>query len=251
MTGTTHTPRYLLRRRSILSMVRRLPPGRFLDIGCGRGELLPWLSKLGFDGLGFEISDTVRPIAERAIAEYPDLRIVGREEDIGDQTFPYVMAFEVLEHVENDLELLTSWVRWLDDDGVFLISVPARQKYWSAADEAVGHFRRYEKSTLLDLVEASGLRVVTFWSYGFPLILLTKPIRDLVNRRSRGTQTKQERTLESAMDSTIGVSRGGFLVRLVVGLVASLAHWLGLPFRASDLGDGYLVACVRAEAPPL
>jgi hypothetical protein len=77
-------------------------------------------------------------------------------------------------------------------------------------------------------------------------VLATKPIRDFLHRRAeRGYAdlTKEQRTLDSSLDSTIDFGRGGRAAAVIITAVAFVAHWMSKPFRSTDLGDGYLVAC--------
>lgn len=242
-----HTPRYLLRRRIILHLLRRYPPGRFLEIGCGRGELMPWLARLGFDGVGLELSQDVLPLARDAVKAYePRLAVVDRPEEIGGERFRYVFAFEVLEHIEDDAAALKEWGAWVQEGGMLILSVPAHMRKWTAADEVGGHFRRYERDGLRRLLESCGYRIDVFWNYGFPLTSVTSRLRGLVYRsRLRGLEgiDRQERTLRSSLESTQTVRRGAATLGFLVGGIAAGAHLLQLPFRGLDVGDGYLVAC--------
>jgi SAM-dependent methyltransferase len=43
----------------VLGWLKRLPPGSFLDYGCGRGELLVEAAKLGWKPLGVELTEEV------------------------------------------------------------------------------------------------------------------------------------------------------------------------------------------------
>jgi SAM-dependent methyltransferase len=249
-----HTPRYLLRRKIILHLLRNYRPGRFLEIGCGRGELMPWLARRGFEGVGLEIAEGVFPIAEQTVAPYaPMLRVVDDLAHLADEQFQYVFAFEVLEHLEHDREMLRQWRSWLAPEGRFIFSVPAHMNLWTPADDAAGHFRRYEQDGLKRLIEESGFTVERFWSYGFPLRLATNPLqrwRYRARPRRASSEARQQNTLDSSLGSTLRVSRAAALSRLAVESVAHASHLMQLPFRSFDWGDGYLVACRLSPLPP-
>ena len=53
-------------------------------------------------------------------------------------------AFEVLEHIDDDALALKQWREYLRPSGWLLLSVPAHQDQYGAADELVGHYRRYD-----------------------------------------------------------------------------------------------------------
>jgi SAM-dependent methyltransferase len=241
------TPRYLLRRNIILHLLREFPPGRFLEIGCGRGELLPWLARCGFEGVGLEISRDVAPIAREAAAPYePNLQVVDNPESIRGEKFKYVFAFEVLEHIEDDRAALLTWKQWLDTDGTLILSVPAHMSKWSAADEVGGHYRRYEKDGLRELLKGCGYSIQVFWSYGFPVTSITSRVRGLFYRsRARDMReiAREDRTLRSSLQSTCSLQMGSARLGSMFEAIGRVIHRLQLPFREYDVGDGYIVAC--------
>lgn len=244
--SSIHTPRYLLRRHLVLHVLERMAPGSFLEVGCGRGELLPWLDRLGYRGVGLEISTEVLPIAQAAVAGLDSrVRVLGDLADVAGREFDYVLSFEVLEHIEDDHGELRRWLEHLRPGGTFVCTVPAHMKLWSASDEAVGHVRRYERGELVALLENSGLHVEMLWSYGYPLVLLTGPLRHLFHRlRQRRWMDKptMTRTLGSSCDSTVRIPRVlSWAARMLVSGVGVLFHHLGRPLRRTDHGDGYLV----------
>jgi SAM-dependent methyltransferase len=249
-----HTPSYILRQRIILHLLRRYKPGRFLEIGCGRGDLLLHLASLGFHGVGLEISPEVLPLARKAISPYDHkLSIVADEEVLKTQLFQFVFAFEVLEHIRDDAAALVNWRNWLAPGGRLIITVPAHMKSWTASDEAVGHYRRYDHDNLCSLLGDCGYMVEVFWSYGFPLTSLTRCVRPFLYRSRAGVfdgKSRQDRTLHSSLESTLDLSRLGSGARCMSSVMEGIGitfHWSQLPFRRLDLGDGYIVACRTTE----
>ena len=83
-----------------------------------------------------------------------------------------ILLMDVLEHVENDTELLRSYTQHLPANGLAVISVPAFQWLWSGHDVFLEHHRRYALAQLEAVVERAGLRVVHsryFFGALFPL----------------------------------------------------------------------------------
>ena len=78
-------------------------------------------------------------------------------DDVDDYDFDVLCSFEVLEHIEDDLGELQRWVTHLKPGGMVIVSVPAHRHRFAAADEGVGHFRRYDPVDLVDLLESAGL----------------------------------------------------------------------------------------------
>jgi len=69
------------------------------------------------------------------------------------EKYDLVIMADVLEHIEDDREFLSSVVApRIRDGGILLISVPAHQRLFSSHDTFLGHFRRYSRTQLLLLV---------------------------------------------------------------------------------------------------
>lgn len=248
MTTQLHTPMYLLRRHMVLQAIGHDASERFLEIGCGRGDLLVQLARRGFEGVGVEISPEAFATATTAAAEFPrQLRVLDRLDAIDGQTFDLVMAFEVLEHVPDDRATLARWAQHIAPGGRLLLSVPAHMRKWTRADEFGGHLRRYERAQLEELIEAAGLAIDDVWTYGFPLSSVTRRVRNLAYRGRAtdiATRTPTERTLASSFDSTRSF-HGAALVARALDVAGRVGHAMQLAFRNTELGEGFLVSAHR------
>ncbi len=69
-----------------------------------------------------------------------------------------VLMLDVLEHVEDDLALLRTYVQHVAPGTFFLLSVPAFNWLWSAHDVFLEHHRRYTLRQLEDTVRHAGLQ---------------------------------------------------------------------------------------------
>jgi SAM-dependent methyltransferase len=158
----------LLRRARVLRLIEAISPNNVLDVGCGPGALLAELHRMGIECHGLETS--------------PDALAIGRELhcDSGVQLhdhpaddwlgkFDLVTAFEVLEHIEQDVAALRQWREWIKPGGHLMISVPAHPTLWNAADIWAGHVRRYSRSSLTEAVAKADLRTEKLECYGFPV----------------------------------------------------------------------------------
>lgn len=81
-------------------------------------------------------------------------------------SFDYLAAFEVLEHIEPDLAVLTEWTACLRPGGRAVFSVPAHQRKFGRSDER--HVRRYETKELHGLLERAGFSEIRIINYGLP-----------------------------------------------------------------------------------
>ncbi len=185
--GWVPAPLYLLRRQRILRQLRNRPPSEVIEIGCGAGMLLQELAARGFRCEALESSPQARALIERINAKMQhaiNINIHDTPDPAWAGQFPLVMAFEVLEHIENDGEAMRQWASWLAPGGTLLISVPAHPRRWSAADEWAGHYRRYRREDLIRVVSNAGLKVEHVECFGFPLGNLTEQMQARGIRRS-------------------------------------------------------------------
>jgi len=90
-----------------------------------------------------------------------------------------VLMMDVLEHLEDDLQMLKNIKRnaRAGKENHFFITVPAFQSVWSAHDVYLEHYRRYSKTSLLHVLnEASFKTDRIYYLYGslFPLVFLKR-----------------------------------------------------------------------------
>jgi SAM-dependent methyltransferase len=132
-----------------------------LDIGCGTGANLPMLCSVAGD-LGYVIGVDFSPLAlQFARDQLGGLPVTLLQGDalhlpFRDSSFDIVTMLDVLEHLSDDRRSLHEVRRVLRPGGAYVFSVPAYQHLWSAHDEALHHFRRYEMRDLRALLSANG-----------------------------------------------------------------------------------------------
>jgi SAM-dependent methyltransferase len=139
-----------------------------------RPHVWRWISPRVGDGSVLEIGPGLRPTAPVATSTFVDAsrHALGRLADRGatiagaatslpfdDRSFDAVLAFEVLEHVEDDDGLLREIARVTQPTGLLVISTPVHAARWSPLDEACGHVRRDEPPVLLEKVRDSGFSI--------------------------------------------------------------------------------------------
>lgn len=108
--------------------------------------------------------------------------------------FDLVCAFEVLEHIENDVSALISWSSHLAAGGLLLVSTPAFQRRFGPWDVRAGHFRRYDPEVLASRARLAGLEVIGLWTYGYPLGNLLERARHVVAGSQHRGESMNSRT---------------------------------------------------------
>jgi SAM-dependent methyltransferase len=157
------------------------------------------------------------------------------------EEFDYLFAFEVLEHIENDLDVFCEWMRYLKPGGTVLLSVPAHARKYGRSDELVGHVRRYEKDQLHQLMRDGGVDDVQIINYGYPITELTRRLSNRIvrNDSSYNGLSAEQRSIRSAQAKPKAITRTLSLLSDKLVLPFCLVQrW----FYNRDLGDGY-VAC--------
>lgn len=179
-------------------------PLEVLEIGCGIGGVIGALRELPHLRLtGSEISIAGLQYAK---AKMPDVDFI--QLDATDipfrNAFDAVGAFDVLEHIPDDLLVMQQVRDSLRPGGLFVVTVPQYQWMWSRLDEIVHHKRRYGRRQLVERLEQSGFDVLyatSFVTTLFPFMLASR-LRD----RGQAT-TAQERSLADRVTLPASVNR--------------------------------------------
>ena len=175
--GWVPSPTFILRRSVILEHLKAFPPGTVLEIGCGPGGILYELAKQGYYGIGVEVSERSRSIAAHLLKKLPTIKVQGKVPKGQKEEFDFLFSFEVLEHIENDTAALQEWVEYLKPGGTVIISVPAQQSKWNITDLHAGHYRRYDRPDVVNLVHSAHLELIDLHTCGWPFTWLFERLR--------------------------------------------------------------------------
>ena len=226
-----------------------MSPGRFLEIGVGRGRFFEDLFDRGFHGLCLDLNAELTTELQLSEAiRQGAVQFKAKNFFTIEEQFDLIVAFEVLEHYEQDLDCLRKWLELLQPTGTLIFSVPAHMSQWTGNDTRAGHARRYEKKELQAKLEVCGFKVEDFRCYGFPLLNLTYPLSVGLSRPAT-TEPHVWESGDARMTDFQKTTRSGN--RLFPGLSGWLFceplwfPWLQLQrlFLDSDLGTGYMLKC--------
>ncbi len=208
---------------------------KVLEIGVGRGANGARLARR-FEYTGVELdADSYRIAAPHIEAQGGTLLHGDASELEIDEKFDLLCTFEVLEHQEDDVGALRTWRRFLRDGASILLSVPAFQRRFGPWDERAGHFRRYERAQLVDVLRWAGFGDVAVWTYGFPLGYALETARHLLAGHEHDTQNYGTRTRVSGRALQPPAYAGW-----ATWLVAAPFRILQRPFTGTDLGIGFV-----------
>jgi len=168
----------------------KIANGRLLDIGCGAGNFLVNVKKLGYDVYGIDPS----PIAVRVAKDqglknvYQGILEAGQFEK---SFFDIITMFHVFEHIINPRDTISEIKKILKPDGLLIISVPNFSslgskifgKYWAGLSFPL-HYFHYHKKYLSLLLESYNFSLVNaYYANLFSDIFVSSPenILNLVN----------------------------------------------------------------------
>ncbi len=243
------SPMFKLRADAVRHLMAGYPAGQFLEVGAGTGELCEQFLSAGHSGYVYDLGQATRNALRRRFAGRPEVSVIDSLDEVEQESVDYLFAFEVLEHIPDDVSALKSWTRKLKRGGILLASVPAHQRKFGASDERVGHVRRYERKQLESLAKHTGYDDVTVSSYGFPLGNLGRMAGNLLERR---VEAKLEPDAEQR-SITSGVEQSRYVLAIDRFLnPVTLAPFFAMQRLtfATDLGEGYFLRATRAVAAP-
>ena len=113
----------------------------------------------------------------------PVIQADARNLPFEDDSFDVVICLDVLEHILEDEQVAAEIHRVLRKNGKFLISVPEDPMLWSNHDVVVNHIRRYTKSSLIELIANSELKIGAVWS----TLVLLRPAIKLARKFQKGS----------------------------------------------------------------
>ena len=196
-----------------------------VDLGCGTGLILGELNNIAMT-FGVDFSALALTFCRRRGLEHLVCADVNNL-PFADTQFDLVFALDLLEHIEDDIHLMSEIYRILRPGGTIMITVPAHKSLWSEHDEALHHFRRYSYRRFLNLITETGFvpRKYTYCiSFTFIPIVLFRHIQRLVKPSGK------PKTHLIVLPSWINKA----LIK-VLNIEAYLLRYINLPFGISLL----------------
>jgi SAM-dependent methyltransferase len=152
-------------------VAQQVIPGTVMDVGAGGGGMVAWLLEHGYDARGIDVSASTAAAARRFLERRgldPDrVRHQSLEDLIGrGETVDNVISMDCLEHIEDDVTAFAQIVELVRPGGRIVITVPALRAVYGERDERQGHYRRYQRDTLLRLTDGLPVHVddLRYWN---------------------------------------------------------------------------------------
>lgn len=128
--------------------------GDILEVGCGIGNFTSTLVNYGqvwaIDINNEYIKKTQDKVRRKAQVGFGDIE--KGKYFFGNQKFDSIVCLNVLEHIKDDRLVLKNIFGLLKKGGKLILLVPTHRFLFGEIDRSIGHFRRYEKEELINML---------------------------------------------------------------------------------------------------
>lgn len=141
---------------------------------------------------------------------------------------------DVLEHIPNDVEVLSEIRKSLHPGGLLFVTTPALKFFWSYNDDAAHHVRRYARRDFRILADKSGFQLLDsryFMFFLSPLLLLSRIKGPNLDKMSQEQIQKHLKRTHKVPVAPINQ-----FLRLIFSLETPLGLWIPFPWGTSILG---------------
>jgi trans-aconitate methyltransferase len=167
----------------LVATVRAFRAQRVVDVGAGSGVF----ARLLLERTDCQEATCVDPAYERDQDETVNGKILRFRRGYEGRDFDLILLLDVLEHVDDDVALLSNVAASVSPGTPIFITVPAFGFLWSAHDVFLDHRRRYTSRMLARTITGARLtvdRIRYFYAVILPLAVL---LRLLTNGRDPAT----------------------------------------------------------------
>jgi 2-polyprenyl-3-methyl-5-hydroxy-6-metoxy-1,4-benzoquinol methylase len=163
-------------RKYQVSLISYYINGNFVEVGAGKGGLVPYYKKIPKKITLLEPEKKLFKILKK---RFPSKKIKIKNYTIEKLKSYYdtIIYYDVLEHIKKDLSEVSVASKKLKKNGYLIISVPAYQSFYSDFDKSVGHYKRYNKQDFINIEKKTNLKIeklVYYDSVGFLFLVLNK-----------------------------------------------------------------------------
>jgi SAM-dependent methyltransferase len=135
---------------------------KVLDLACGGGQFLKFISDQCESAYGIDINDTAIAVAKRNGLNV-DCRNLQDFSDSNQSKFDFVVGFHVIEHVSDIYEFVRQALRCVKQNGCLIISMPNRDRSFKEEFEPLDypphHLSRWSKRQIYELARIHNCKV--------------------------------------------------------------------------------------------
>ncbi len=222
------------RNRCIVELMKRHPPlGPVFDIGGGNGFVSRGILDSGFDAVLMEPGEEGCLNAKQRGLEHIFCATL-TDPEIPEGSIPAMGFFDVVEHIEDDKEFLLEAHKHLLPGGRIYLTVPAYTFLWSNEDVGAGHFRRYTRKGMEELLGSCGFRTL-FSTYIFsflpPAIFFFRSLPSRLGRNKNAYELNKYRKEHGERQGPMG----DLMQKLFSLELSKIRKGKGIPFGSTVL----------------
>jgi SAM-dependent methyltransferase len=219
------------RTSEILKELHTVGVRSLVEVGAGSGDLAISLSSEGIDIVAIEpLMSGCLNISRHNVTTFCSTL---EELKLPEMTIPAYGAFDVLEHLEHPEYVVSEMHRTLVSGGYLFVTVPTGSWLWGHMDDALGHYKRYKKSEIENLLAGQGFEIRSSRYLFLSLVIPAFLIRALPYRlKIKSSKSDIFRSLKRTQSPIGFTSKIGSVILWLDSLVSK---YLNLPYGLSCL----------------
>lgn len=184
---------------------------KIMEIGCGNGFILKGLTDFkNYTLYGADIHIQGLKNSKDRLPEVDFIQLDATRMPF-EKEFDAIGAFDVLEHIEDDVAVIKNVHKALKPKGYFFITVPQYQWMWSNMDNIDQHKRRYSHNELNSKLTQNGFNVLYISSFVFALFPLMAVSRLLKRNKKFQEKSFEEKLTELRLSPTMNFLLESFM----------------------------------------
>jgi SAM-dependent methyltransferase len=182
-------------------------PKNILEIGSGNGFILKSLTAFeNYKLCGADIHIQGLKNSKERLSNLEFIQLDATRMPFENE-YDAIGAFDVLEHIDDDMAVIRNVHKALKPEGYFLVTVPQYQWMWSNMDDIDQHKRRYSRKELKNKLSQNGFEV----NYSSSFVFILFPLM-VVSRLLKKSEKFQERPFEDKLTELKLSSTTNFLL---------------------------------------
>lgn len=146
----------------ILDAIRPNLTGNIVELGAGIGTFSKKIADLGYSttalDYNLEYLNKIKASNPKVETIFFDAQAAKLPQSLKSK-FDTLITLNVLEHLKDDDKAVDHIYQMLKENGQLVALVPAFKQAYSSLDKNLGHFRRYDKDSFLNLLTRHGFEI--------------------------------------------------------------------------------------------